>query len=463
MVEFLQRILGSREPRRRPYGGEHAGLRPSPNVDERPSLERQLREAQKFESIGQLAGRIVHDYNNMTDAILGWAELGREKAGADSVSGQYFEKIKKQALRTANLTRQLLAFARRQVPETRPMDLNQSIRDALGLVAEIIGESVLLERELCTEPVVVMADSAQIEQVLMNLCLNARDAMPQGGRLRAVTSRVMLDEQAAQRAGCAAAGNYALLTVHDTGVGMNAAMLGRRIFEPFFTTKEPGKATGLGLAIVQGIVKQHGGHIQVSSIVGQGTEFSVYFPLVDAVPSAHARKFAEAPIPGGIETVLLADEHEGLREIAREYLSRLGYGVLEAADGEEAIRLFEKNCDRVALAFFDLMLPKVSGLKAYEHILRIKPGVRALFAKDDRADAAPEGALPRDAAIIPKPYSARDLALKIREVLDRGACSRTNAGLETPREPFRQVPRAFLAGPYPDEIEATGLSPRFWA
>jgi len=401
MVEFLQRILGNRESKHRRTGSEQpAGWSMPPNAGEKPSLERQLREAQKFESIGQLAGRIVHDYNNMTDAILGWAELGSEKAGADSISGQYFEKIKKQALRAAKLTRQLLAFARRQVPETRPMDLNQSIRDGLGLVEEIIGESILLERQLCAQPVVVRADSAQIEQVLMNLCLNARDAMPQGGRLRVQTSQIILDEETARGAGCAAEGTYVMLKVGDTGAGMSAGTVAH-IFEPFFTTKEAGKATGLGLAIVHGIVKQHGGHIRVSSELGRGTEFSVYFPLVNGVPSAHALKVADAPMPGGVETVLLADEHEGLREIAHEYLTRLGYRVLEAGDGEEAVRLFEKNCDRVSLAFFDVVLPKVSGPRAYERIRRIKPGVRALFAKDERAGAAADCSLPRDAVIIP--------------------------------------------------------------
>jgi signal transduction histidine kinase len=419
MVEFFQRILGSREPKSsQSPSGLRAVLRTTPDAAEKSSLERQLREAQKFESIGQLAGRIVHDYNNMTDAILGWAELGSEKAGADSVSGQYFEKIKKQALRAANLTRQLLAFARRQVPETRPMDLNQSIQDDLGLVREILGENIQLEHKLCAEPVVVMADSAHVQQVLMNLCLNARDAMPQGGRLCVQTSRITLDEQTPQRAGCAAAGKYVLLRVSDTGAGISADMLDR-IFEPFFTTKEAGKATGLGLAIVQGIVNQHGGHIRVSSEMGLGTEFSVYFPLLDAVPGTQTLKVAEAPIPGGVETVLLADEHEGLRGIAREYLSRLGYRVIEAADGEEAVRLFERNCDKVSLAFFDIVLPKVSGLRAYESIRRIKPGVRALFARDYRAAAIAESSLPENAVIIPKPYSARDLAIKVREVLDR--------------------------------------------
>jgi two-component system cell cycle sensor histidine kinase/response regulator CckA len=419
VVQFLQRILGGREPKSSQSASERqASLRTTPDAAEKSSLERQLREAQKFESIGQLAGRIVHDYNNMTDAILGWAELGSEKAGADSVSGQYFEKIKKQALRAANLTRQLLAFARRQVPETRPMDLNQSIQDDLGLVREILGENIQLEHKLCAEPVVVMADSAHVQQVLMNLCLNARDAMPRGGRLCVQTSPITLDEKTPQRAGCAAAGKYVLLRVSDTGAGISADMLDR-IFEPFFTTKEAGKATGLGLAIVQGIVNQHGGHIRVSSEMGLGTEFSVYFPLLDAVPGTQTLKIAEAPIPGGVETVLLADEHEGLRGIAREYLSRLGYRVIEAADGEEAVRLFERNRDKVSLAFFDIVLPKVSGLRAYESIRRIKPGVRALFARDYRAAAIAESSLPENAVIIPKPYSARDLAIKVREVLDR--------------------------------------------
>ena len=407
------------------FQGRTALLVAALDVTEKRALENQLRQAQKFEAIGQLAGGIAHDFNNMLGAILGWVELGVEESAEQALVRNYFQKIRHQADRAAALTRQLLAFARRQILEPRNMDLNSAVRDVTGLLSKVIGSNVEMTLALAPNLPAVKADPTQAEQVIMNLCLNARDAMPRGGQLEIQTSAVEVEAAACQCHKDAKPGAYVRLDVRDTGTGMDAATL-ERIFEPFFTTKEVGKGTGLGLATVYGIVKQHNGFLEVKSTVGRGTEFNLFFPVgVHGEPREETAK-PHAPIRRGQETVLIVEDHEGLREIDSATLAALGYGIRVAIDGEEAVREFHAHRDEIALVLLDVVLPKLSGPEVYARISVVRPDIAVVFVTGYSADTdvlriVRERRLP----LLQKPYSPRDLAQKIRETLDHKA----NAGL----------------------------------
>ena len=387
-------------------------------ITERLALEKQVRQAQKFEAIGQLAGGIAHDFNNMIGAILGWAELGMDETEMESRLHRHFDKVRHQAVRAAALTRQLLAFARRQILEPRDIDLNLDVTETLSLLEKVIGSNIEIRTSLTPELPTIRADPTQIEQVIMNLCINARDAMPQGGRLVIETGETTFDEQGLIGQGHAKPGRYAMLAITDTGTGMDAATLDR-IFEPFFTTKETGKGTGLGLATVYGIVRQHGGFLHVYSEVGVGTTFRMYLPLTVALGKVNVQMEDPRPVRGGSELILIAEDHEGLRELARETLEGLGYSVITANDGEAAIREFENHRDEIDLLLFDVVLPKVNGPKAYSRISSIKPDIPVIFATGYSADIE----LLREAqqqglTVLQKPYDPRDLARRIRDTLD---------------------------------------------
>ena len=389
------------------------------DITERLVLEKQLAQTQKFEAIGQLAGGIAHDFNNMIGAILGWADLGVEETQEGSRLRRHFEKIHQQGDRAAALTRQLLAFARRQILEPRNMDLNQSVTATLSLLERIIGSHIEIQTKLAPDLAVIRADPTQVEQVLMNLCINARDAMPGGGLLRIGTDNVEFDEKYCAVQPFAQPGNYAMLSVTDTGSGMDAAILDR-IFEPFFTTKELGKGTGLGLATVLGVVRQHGGFVNVYSEPGLGTTFRVYLPVSSqsADPSAAAED--SGPVRGGSETILVAEDHDGLRELARETLSGLGYHVIVASDGEQAIWEFKVHRDRVDMLLLDVILPKLTGPEVYERISAIAPDIPVMFVTGYNADMELNNRLQQQhLPVIQKPYSSRDLARRVRETLDR--------------------------------------------
>lgn len=389
------------------------------DVTERLALEKHLLQAQKFEAIGQLAGGIAHDFNNMIGAVLGWADIGLDETEESSRLHRHFEKIRHQAQRAAALTRQLLAFARRQILEPRNIDLNQSVTETLSLLEKVIGGNIEMKMRLASNLAVVRADPTQIEQVLMNLCINARDAMPGGGAIHIETSNAQFDEEYCAAQPFARPGSYSLLSVSDTGTGMDAATLDR-IFEPFFTTKETGKGTGLGLATVYGIVRQHGGFVHVYSEPGHGSTFRVYLP-VGSQP-ADSPELAEdpGPIRGGSEFVLVAEDHEGLRELARETLVNLGYHVLVACDGEQAVREFENHSSEVDLLLIDVVLPKMSGPEVYTRIFRSAPRIPVIFATGYSADLALPDQLRRDGlSVLQKPYSPRDLARRVRDVLDQ--------------------------------------------
>jgi len=389
------------------------------DITERKTLEKQLVQAQKFEAIGQLAGGVAHDFNNMIGAILGWADLGIEETELGSRLHRHFQKVRQQGERAAALTRQLLAFARRQILEPRNVDLNQSVIETVSLLEKVIGSNIEIKADLAPDVALVRADPTQIEQVLMNLCINARDAMPAGGSLFIETSNVHLDERFCALQPLAHPGNYVALLVRDTGTGMDTATLDR-IFEPFFTTKELGKGTGLGLATVYGIVRQHGGFLQVQSEAGEGSTFRAYFPVSTEAAPVVERAEDEAPVQGGSETILLAEDHEGLRQLAVETLTNLGYSVVLASDGEQAVQEFLGFRDQVRLALLDVMLPKLTGPEVFERIRQFRPDLPAIFVTGYSPDLEPIQKVRREGwPVLQKPYASRALARAVRETLDQ--------------------------------------------
>lgn len=391
------------------------------DITERKTLERQLVQAQKFEAIGQLAGGIAHDFNNMIGAIMGWADLGIEETQLDSRLHRHFQKVRQQAERAASLTRQLLAFARRQILEPRNIDLNQTVVETLSLLEKVIGSNIEIKANLAPDLSVVRADPTQVEQVLMNLCINARDAMQSGGSLLIETSNLQLDQRFCVLQPLARPGDYVMLSVADTGTGMDPATLDR-IFEPFFTTKELGKGTGLGLATVYGIVRQHGGFLQVYSEPGAGSTFRAYFPITETAANAPQLPEQLDRVRGGSETILLAEDHDGLRQLALETLTNLGYQVLEAADGEQAVRKFQGQPDRIDLLLLDVMLPKLSGPEVYARIYSFKPDLPVIFATGYSPDLALLQKVQLEGwPLLQKPYTSRLLAQKVRETLDQRA------------------------------------------
>jgi PAS domain S-box-containing protein len=389
------------------------------DVTERLALQKQLMQAQKFEAIGQLAGGIAHDFNNMIGAILGWAELGLDETEPEARLHRHFDKVRQQAIRAAALTKQLLAFARRQILEPRNIDLNQSVTETLSLLEKVIGSNIEIKTKLAADLALVRADPTQVEQVLMNLCINARDAMGDGGRLVIETAAAILDERYCIAQPLARPGDYAVLAVTDTGTGMDSATLDR-IFEPFFTTKEMGKGTGLGLATVYGIVRQHGGFLHVDSELNVGTTFRVYLPISPSSVKAVVLADETGPVRGGSETILVAEDHEGLRELARETLSNLGYEVVLACDGEEAVREFQQHGERIDMVLLDVVMPKINGPDAYARMRAERANIPVIFATGYSADIALlHTAQDQGLVVLQKPYVPRDLARRVRETLDQ--------------------------------------------
>jgi PAS domain S-box-containing protein len=394
----------------------------SRDITERRALEQQLLHAQKFEAIGQLAGGIAHDFNNVIGAILGWAELGEEQASSsDARFATYFKKIHLQCDRVTALIRQLLAFSRRQILEPRNLSLNESVRDVLTLLDGVIGQDIELRTVLAVDLAVVRVDPAQIEQVLMNLCINARDAMPKGGRLSIETHNADFSDVECRHNTGLQPGRFAALSVSDTGIGMDAAVR-ERIFEPFFTTKGTGRGTGLGLATVYGIVKQHGGFILVESAPDRGSTFHIFLPVSGNATLAENRPpvVQDPSVRGGTETILIAEDHEGVREVARATLESLGYRILIAHDGDEAVEMFSAHRDSIALVVLDVIMPRRSGPQVYEAIQAIKPGVPVVFATGySNETAALTEMVERGIAVLRKPYSPGVLSRRVREALDR--------------------------------------------
>jgi two-component system, cell cycle sensor histidine kinase and response regulator CckA len=387
------------------------------DVTQLRAMERQLRQAQKFEAIGQMAGGVAHDFNNVVGAILGWAELGLEQSRDNPKVAERFTRIREQAERAAALTRELLAFARRQVMQPVATELNGVVGGVVSLLDKVIGKDI--EFKFKSAPLdTVKADPTRIEQVLTNLCLNARDAMPEGGRLVIETEMVEIDDPYCRFYVDVTPGRYAVISVTDTGVGMTPETR-ERIFEPFFTTKVRGKGTGMGLATVYGIVKQHGGFIHVYSEPGHGSLFRVYLPAIENGPvegAAEARTGPRPAIRQGTETILLADDHESIREMARQTLTGLGYRVLSACDGEEALQLCEHETP--ALAILDMVMPKLGGPATAAKLTTRFAKMRILFTSGYSAGTTNMNAGMAPARYLQKPYSPTALAHLVREILD---------------------------------------------
>jgi len=388
------------------------------NITEKKKLEDQLRQSQKMEAVGLLAGGIAHDFNNILTAIIGYGNLLLKRAKEDKEMTTYVDHILSSAERAANLTQSLLAFSRKQIINPRPVNVNDIIKKIERLLLRLIGEDIRFKTFLADSDLTVMADSGQIEQVLMNFATNARDAMPKGGVLTVETGLVEFDTKFISVHGYGEPGRYALISVSDSGTGMDEKTR-EKIFEPFFTTKELGKGTGLGLAMVYGIIRQHNGYVNVYSEPGQGTTFKIFLPMSklsaeEAGPAEHA-----APV-GGTETVLLAEDNEEVRKLMRAVLEEFGYTVIEAADGEDAVNKFRENKDRIKLFLSDVIMPGKSGKEAYEEIIKLRPDIKTLFMSGYTADIIDrKGIITEGLDFISKPVSPNELLRRIRDVLDR--------------------------------------------
>jgi len=375
------------------------------------------RHAQKLEAIGTLAGGVAHDFNNILTAITGFAALLQMKLPPGDAQRGYVDNILIAADRAAHLTRSLLAFGRRQESDLKEVDLNCVFRNIERLLRRLISEDVEFRTELADRELTVMADSAQLEQVLMNLVVNARDAMSAGGRLTVGSEAFVMDESWIERHRFGAAGAYGLISVSDTGTGMDRQTL-RRVFEPFFTTKEVGKGTGLGLSLVYGIVKQHGGFIDAQSELGSGTTFRIYLPLV-ASSSPKLERSETGPMTGGSETILLAEDDAQVRSMTRDILEEFGYRVLVAEDGAEAVASSRHHGDDIKLVILDVIMPRKNGKEAYDAIRRIAPGIRVLFISGYTADVISRRGISEEKLLfLSKPVTPEALLRKVRETLD---------------------------------------------
>ena len=404
------------------FSGHHARLVMATDITERRQLESQLRQAQKMEAVGQLAGGVAHDFNNILTAIAGYGSLLLMKLRADDPLRHNVEQILSSADRAAHLTQSLLTYSRKQIIAPRPVDINAQVNRTALLLRRLIGEDIDLRTNLADEPLVVMADSIQIDQALMNLSTNARDAMPSGGALLIETSRTVLSEDFGKLHAFGGKGAFALIAITDTGLGMDEATR-QRIFDPFFTTKGVGRGTGLGLSMVYGIVKQHNGLITVYSEPGKGSCFRIYLPLISGDKGDWDENVAAAlPVPRGSETVLLAEDDDTVRGLTRTILEEFGYRVIEARDGEDAVEKFREHADTISLAILDVVMPKKNGLDAYNELQKLKPGVKALFMSGYTADIIhKKGVLEKGLLFIAKPAPPADLLKKVREALDGDA------------------------------------------
>ena len=382
-------------------------------------LEEQLLQSRKMEAIGQLAGGVAHDFNNLLTVICGYGDLLKKQPDLSRTAREYADEILEAAKRAAQLTRQLLAFSRRQVLQLKTVNLNNVVADVEKLLRRLIGEDVELRTAYAPDLGLVRADPAQIEQVIMNLAVNARDAMPKGGRLTIATANVDLDGRRPDQQAMPQGGPQVMLTVSDTGSGMDAETAAR-VFEPFFTTKELGKGTGLGLAMAYGIVKQSGGDIRVYTEAGRGTTFNIYLPRLE-----RAEETVAEPAPfslrkvQGTETILVLEDEDALRSLIRRVLCQAGHTVLDTGDPEEAIRLCERHTGDIALFITDVVLPKLSGPQVAERVMQMRPGVRVIYTSGYPGKGSiPNRLRQNGAAFFEKPFTPDTLVRKVRAVLD---------------------------------------------
>lgn len=390
------------------------------DITEHRKLEEQFRQAQKLEAVGQLTGGVAHDFNNILSAIIGYAHLAAMNMSSDDPVRHNIDQILEASQRAAILTQSLLAFSRKQPMLLEIQDLNDIVSGFEKFIYRLIREDIELKIKFHDKDLSVMADKTQIEQILMNLATNARDAMPQGGVLTIETRRAQLDEGFIRVHDYEGkAGEYALLSVTDTGSGMDEKTR-ERIFEPFFTTKGEGKGTGLGLATVYGIVKKHEGFINVYSESDRGTTFKIYLPVQRTGVKVEDIGEEEVPVTGGTETILVAEDDIALRKLSRTVLSLYGYSIIEAVDGDDAIQKYIENKDSIDLVLLDGIMPKKNGKEAYENIRTIRPDIKVIFISGYAEDIfTKQGIIEKEADFLLKPVSPNDLLRKVREALDK--------------------------------------------
>ena len=382
------------------------------DITDRRSLEAQLLQAQKMETVGLLAGGIAHDFNNILNVIVGYGSLAEMKLPADDPLRSYLIQILAAAENGANLTHSLLNFSRKETLNTQPVDINEILRLVDSLLLRILREDIRLETSYADEVLTVAADSGQLQQLLINLATNAKLAMPKGGALTIASSQVTIDAEFIARHGFGQPGEFVRVSITDTGVGMTPETA-QRIFEPFFTTRGVGEGTGLGLSIVYGIVRQHQGYIDVSSAPGQGTTFRVYLPLIPGGQELEKPEALTSP-PGGTETILLAEDNAAVREMTEETLTGFGYRVITATDGREAVRRFQEQREAIQLLLFDVIMPFMSGKAAADQIRRDAPEMPVLFMSGYTADFLAATQMEPGTELLMKPFLPLALAKKVR-------------------------------------------------
>jgi signal transduction histidine kinase/CheY-like chemotaxis protein len=413
-LEIEERRAAEGEVRRM---NEELEERVARRTEERRSLEDQLIQSQKMEAVGRLAGGVAHDFNNLLTVILGYNDLLREQAGNDVEAAEYVQEIQRAAERASALTNQLLTFSRRQVAVLREIDLNQVVRQIDKLLRRIIGEDIELEIHLDPELPHVKVDPSHMDQVIMNLAINSRDAMPEGGRLTIETRPVTLTDEDPRRHIGVLPGRYVMLAVRDTGVGMTAATRAR-VFEPFFTTKEKGKGTGLGLSIVYGIVKQNHGEILVYSEPGHGTVFKIYLPAIETQSDLTDLEAEPPKMEPAQETVLVVEDEEQVRSLARTMLARAGYRVIEAPTGADALRLAAEFREPIHLLLTDVVMPGMNGVDLATQLTAARPSLRVLYMSGYTDNAiVKQSGLSADVPFLQKPFTSAGLHTKVREAL----------------------------------------------
>jgi PAS domain S-box-containing protein len=396
------------------------------DITERRELEEQLRQSQKMEAIGRLAGGVAHDFNNLLTVISGYGDMIMRSLPAEDALHGSIEEVLRAASRATSLTNQLLAFSRRQVSQPKILDLNVLVANMDRMLRRVIGEHIELETVLTPGLGSVKADTGQLEQVIMNLAVNARDAMPEGGNLSIRTANVDVPQSSRPHADVQP-GSYVRLTVADTGKGMDTEIM-VHLFEPFYTSKSTGKGTGLGLSTVYGIVKQSGGEIVVESEPGRGATFHIYMPRITGVMETMHSAAARPGVLSGAETILLVEDEPGVRQLVREMLHRLGYTILEAGGGPDALRIFDQHQGSIDLLLTDVIMPQMSGRELAERLRLRQPSLKVLYVSGYTDDMlAHHGMLEPDVFLLPKPFAPDELAKKLREVLDMRTIRRADA------------------------------------
>ncbi|MBN2310746.1 MAG: response regulator, partial [Candidatus Hydrogenedentes bacterium] len=410
---------GTVSPLRMPMGDTLNYVAVKRDITRELELEAQFLQAQKMDAVGQLAGGVAHDFNNLLQVMAGYTGLAMDELEEGHRACESLGEVANAASRAAALVAQLLTFSRCRTMHPENLDVNGVVSDLMKMLQRVIGETVRLDFVPDARPMMVRADRGMLEQVLVNLSINARDAMPEGGVLTVRTESLRVDAADCSLLPEITLGPYVLVSVADTGCGMDDETQ-KRIFEPFFTTKQPGKGTGLGLATVYGIVQQHKGAIQCTSEPGKGTTFRVYLPLAEVESATGTEETAQALRRGGTETILVGEDNEQVRGLTTAILTRAGYTVLEANDGVEAVALFDAHRGEIDLVLLDAIMPEMSGIQAYEHMIAVQPDVKVLFATG-YAETAVEARLHQrgELALIQKPYAISALLQAVRDALDK--------------------------------------------